>query len=230
MSFLDPTNPIIRGKQEQLTFQDIKGLWRINLKIGNFTLYSGFHTRIDQVFLLWGGLVFIIFAIAQFFPISWTNQAYWWSVLTAGATLGMIALSYCWSRIEGVIWIIYWWSLLLLVGVGLTDFGIFCGVGSILLNLCPLWLGLSALGYWVTGMGLRSRTFILAGLLHLLGIFLLPYLAQWQFLATGTIIGGILLLLAELQWDMRPLMESSHLTEEQLAFNREQRRKRLENA
>jgi hypothetical protein len=226
MSFFNTTEPILRAKQEHLDVQDLKGLWKINWKIGDFTLYSGFYTRIDQAFLLWGWLTLIIFAVGQFLPVSWMTQAHWGSVLTALGILGTIALTYCWSRIEGVTWIVYWWALLLLIGIGLTNFGIFWGWGAILLNLCPLWLGLSTLGYWGTGIGLRSRTFTRAGFVHLGAIFLLPYLASWQFIITGVIMGGTLLLLAEIQWDMRPLTESAWLTAEQLVFNREQQRLR----
>jgi hypothetical protein len=226
MSFFPSTNPIIRPKQKDLDFQDLKGLWKINLKLGKIRLYSRFYTRIDQVFLLWGLFTFIIFAIAQFLPISWITQAYLGSVLTVVGGIGMIVLSYCWSRIEGVTWIVYWWTLLILVGMVMTNLGIFWGVGIILANLCPLWLGLSALGYWGTGIGLGSRSFILAGFVHLLSIFLLPYVPSWQFLTTGGIIGGILLLFAEIQWDMRPPIESNWLTPEQVAFNLQQARKR----
>lgn len=226
MNFFNPSEPIVRIKQQHLDVQDLKGLWKINWKIGNLTLFSRLYTRIDQVFLLFGWSSLIIFTIAQFLPISWTTQAYWWSALTAIGTLGMVALTYCWVKIERVTWLVYWWTLLMAVGLGLTNLGLFCGWGEILLNLCPLWLGLSALGYWATGLGLQSRAFIMAGFLHLLAIFGLPYLTAWQFLATGIVMGGTLLFLAEVQWDMRLPLESALLTVEQLAFNREQQRKR----
>ena len=199
MSFFDPNKPIIRFRKE-LDIQNIKGLWDVNLKIGNFTVLSRFYTRVDQVFLIWGWLTLIIFAIAQFWPISWITQAYWGSLLTALGIVVMVILTYYWSRIRGVSWIAYWWTLVMLVGLGLTNLGIFWGVGAILLNLCPLWLGLSALGYWVTGIGLRSRALIIGGFLHLPTIFLLPYLASWQSLATGATIGGILLFFAVVQY------------------------------
>ena len=70
---------------------------------------------------------------------------------------------------------------------------------------------------------MRSRAFILASLVHLLGIAILPYVAGWQFLATGLIMAASLLVFAELQWDMRlPIVEYGLLTLEQKQFNKEQ--------
>lgn len=229
MTFFNPTEPIIRIKQPELDIQDLKGLLKIHLKLGNITILSSFYTRIDQVFLLWGWISLIIFMIAQFLPISWITQAYWWSTLTIIGTLGMTGLSYYWVKIEQVAWIVYWWMLLMLIGLILTNFGIFGGWSDILMSLCPLWLGLCAFGYLGTGIGLRSRAFLIAGFLHIIGIFLLPYLISWQFLASGLIMGGTLLFFAEVQWDMRSPIESYLLTAEQLAFNQQQHQRRQMN-
>ena len=226
MTIFKSTEPIVRIKQQHLDVQDLKGLLKVNWKIGNRTLYSGSYTRIDQVFLLWGWISLIIFITAQFFPISWIDQAYYWSALTFIATVGMIALAYYWVRIERVTWLIYCWALLMFVGVGLTNLGIFWGWPRILANLCPLWLIVCALGYLATGVALQSRSFVLAGLFHFLAIPLLSYVIGWQFLATGIIMAGTLLFFAEVQWDMRSPIESPLLTVEQLAFNREQYLKR----
>jgi len=226
MTIFQSTEPIVRIKQQHLDVQDLTGLLKVNWKIGNYTLHSGLYTRIDQVFLLWGLISLIIFITAQFFPISWIDQAYYWSGLTLIATIGMIFLTYYWVRIEQVTWLIYCWALLMLIGVGLTNLGIFCGWSQILANLCPLWLMVCALGYLATGIALQSRSFALAGLLHCLAIPLLSYLIGWQFLATGIILAGTLLFFAEVQWDMRSPIESPLLTVEQLAFNREQLYKR----
>ncbi len=226
MTIFHSTEPIVRVKQQHLDVQDIKGLLTVNWKIGNYTLFSGLYTRIDQVFLLWGWISLMIFITAQFFPISWIDQAYWWSGLTLLATLGMIVLTYCWVRIEHMTWLVYCWALLMFIGVGLTNLAIFGGWSQILSNLCPLWLLVCALGYLATGIGLQSRSFTLAGLLHFLAIPLLSYVSGLQFLATGMIVAGTLLFFAEVQWDMRPPIESKFLTPEQLVFNREQNRKR----
>lgn len=226
MAFFNQTEPIIRSKQPELDIQDLKGLLKINLKLGNITILSSFYTRIDQVFLLWGWISLIIFMIAQFLPVSWITQAYWWSTLTIVGTLGMTGLSYYWVKVERVAWIVYWWMLLMVIGLTLTNFGIFGGWSNILMNLCPLWLGLCAFGYLGTGIGLRSRAFLMAGILHIISIPLLPYLISWQFLVSGLIMGGTLLFFAEVQWDMRSPIESYLLTAEELAFNQQQYQRR----
>ena len=72
---------------------------------------------------------------------------------------------------------------------------------------------------------MRSRTFLVTALVHLLGIFILPYVAQWQFLTTGLVIGLSVLILAEFQWDTatsctgKPANNSTVLNREQPDFN-----------
>ncbi|MEO1183925.1 MAG: hypothetical protein AAFX46_04020, partial [Cyanobacteria bacterium J06636_27] len=114
------------------------------------------------------------------------------------------------------------WVTLILGGVVLTDLGIFLGWGQVLISLCPLWLGLSAVGYLITAWAVKSRTFVITAAIHLLGIALLPYCAGKQFLITGLVMGISLLLLAELQWEMRPPINYDLLTPEQKEFNRQQ--------
>jgi hypothetical protein len=115
----------------------------------------------------------------------------------------------------------------MLAGVALTDLGIFLGWGQVLLHLSHLWLGLCAIGYFCTGIGLRSRAFIISGLIHVLGIASLSYVAGWQFLATGLIMVANLFVFAESQWDMRlPIENYGLLTEKQKQFNRQQQRLR----
>jgi hypothetical protein len=92
--------------------------------------------------------------------------------------------------------------------------------------LCPLWLGLSGVGYLCTAWGLRSRSFLLGGALHLLAIAFLPYLLQVQYLTTGIITSGVLFLLAELQWDMQSTSNYERLTVEERQFNQQQRQLR----
>jgi hypothetical protein len=116
----------------------------------------------------------------------------------------------------------------MLSGLLITDLGIFLGCGRVLLHLCDLWLILCALGYLATGFGLRSRAFIFAGIVHLLGIGLLPFVGYWQFLTTGLVMVASLLVFAESQWDMRPPIKNyALLTEEQKQFNHQQYRLRL---
>lgn len=222
MSFFNPTEPILRSKQEEMDFQDRQGLLRLQLKIANKTLISTFYTRIDQVFVLWGLICTTIFLSAQFVPLSWVIQAKLWSMLTLVGTVGMIGLTHFWVKVERLRWVLYCWVVLMLTGVALTDLSIVFSWGTILMYLCPMWLGLSAIGYICTGIGMRSRAFTLASSLHLLGIVLLPYVGGWQFLTTGLVMGANLLLFAEVQWDMRPPIDYSLLTPEQIRFNKEQ--------
>jgi hypothetical protein len=226
MTFFNPDEPFLRCKQEALDVQDLQGLLRIHWQIGSTQLFSALYTRIDQVFILWGVISVAIFATAQFLPISWGLQAILWTTLTLLGSLGMIGLSWFWVSVERLCWVVYAWIGLMLLGLLLTDLGIFLGWGWILLNLCPLWLGLSAVGYFCTGWGLRSRMLLSAGLCHLIGILLLPASGGWQFVATGLWIAGTLFFLAEVQWDMRPPLETARLTIEQKQFNQEQHRLR----
>ncbi len=222
MTLFNPTEPLLRFKQKELDFQDLQGLWNVNWRIGTFTVLSRFYTRIDQIFVIWGLFTAIIFATAQFFPISWATQALIWTGLTLIGTVSMSVLAWFWVTVERLRWVVYGWSALMLLGVALTDLGIFAGWWRILMYLCPLWLGLSAVGYFFTGIGMRSRTFLATGCIHLVGIALLHYIPNWQFLGTGFVMSGCLLFLSELQWDMRPPAEFAVLTEAQQQFNQNQ--------
>jgi hypothetical protein len=222
MNFFNLTEQVIRRKQEILDVQDLQGLLRIHWQIGDVKLLSNLYTRIDQVFLLWGFITGAIFVTAQFLPLSWTVQAVLWSVLTLAGSLGMALLAWFWVKVERLCWVVYAWIFLMLLGLILTDLGIFLSWVPVLLNLCPLWLGLSAVGYFCTGWGLRSRAFMMAGILHLVGIALLPYSGSWTFATTGLMMAGTLLFLAEVQWDMRPPVEPALLTVEERQFNQQQ--------
>lgn len=202
MNFFNNSVPPLRRKQAPLNIHELEeGLWLVNWQIGKIKLYSNFYTRIDQAFIIWGLLLIPMFATAQFLPIGWDLQAGLWSILSFIGTVAMVYWSTYWVKRRQVIWILYCWVLLMLLGVVLTDLGIFLGWGEILLNLCPLWLGLCALGYLCTGLAVRSRTLIFTGVVHVLGIFILPYSGGWQFLTTGSLMVICLLLLAEFEWD-----------------------------
>ena len=223
MVLFNSAEPIIRRKQHALDFQDRQGLLQLKLQIGNKNLLNSIYTRIDQVFVVWGIITAIIFFTAQFAPIDWVTQATFWSVLTGIGTVGMTALTHFWVKVERLRWVLYSWVVLMLGGIAITDLGILLGWGRVLMHLCDIWLGLSAIGYFCTGWGLRSRAFILAGLFHILGICLLPLCLGWQFLVTGLVMTANLWMFAETQWDMRPPIENySVLTEEQKEFNRQQ--------
>lgn len=220
------SEPLLRRKQKDLDLQDLCGLLQINWSIGNKTLFCNVYTRIDQVFIVWAVITALIFITAQFCPISWQFQGILWSVVSIIGTGAMIHLSNFWVSVERLRWLIYLWASLMLIGVFITNIGIFCLIPSILMNLCPLWLGLSAIGYLVMGLGMKSKTFIISGVIHLLAINLLTYVTGWQFFVTGLIMSSCLFLLAELQWDMRPALDSDFLTPQQQEFNRQQRQLR----
>ena len=227
MTFFNPVEPILRRKQEALDYQDLQGHLHVQLQIKNKTLFRALYTRIDQVFVVWGLISAAIFITAQFAPISWIVQALIWSMLTTVGTGAMVVLTHFWVTVERLRWILYCWVILMLGGTAVTDLGIFFGWGQVLMHLCHLWLGLSAVGYFCTGWGMRSRAFIVSGLFHLLGIALLPYVGGWQFLATGLVMVANLFVFAATQWDMRPPIDNyGLLTEEQRQFNQEQYKRR----
>jgi len=138
----------------------------------------------------------------------------------------MVSWTYCWVKRERLTWVLYGWVILMLLGLLLTDWGIFLGWGKVLANLCPLWLGMSGLGYFWTGWAVRSRALLAASFFHLLGIVILPYTSGWSFLFTGGVMVFSLLVLAELQWDMRHPMDYAAFTPEQQHLEREQHRTR----
>ncbi|PSN18202.1 hypothetical protein C7271_13760 [filamentous cyanobacterium CCP5] len=230
MSFFNHQAPILRRKQTQLDVQDLEGLIHWEWKINGTPIVSLLYTRIDQVFLLWGWIVGVIFLTPQFFStFAWTHQALLGTLLSIAGTAGMAAFAWFWVKVERLRWLIYLWGGLVLLGLGLTNYGVFGGVGEILVNLCPLWLGLCGLGYGVMGAGLRSRTFLLAGGLHLGVITLLGWAPTHQFLITAAVMAGTLFLLAEVQWDMRSPVASPVLSAEQIAFNQRQHQLRNPN-
>jgi hypothetical protein len=226
MSFFNPEAPLIRAKQKSLDVQDLQGVWQVRLKIRDRTLLKRTYTRIDQAFMLWGVITATIFTTAQFLPIDWSIQAAIWTPLTFFGTVCTIAFTHFWAKVERLRWVVYFWSVLMMAGVAITDLGVYFAQADILVHLCPIWLGLSAIGYFATGLGLRSRALLLTGVAHLLGIAALNYLEGWQYLATGAVMGGCLLLLAEMQWDMRPPIDPAFLTAEQKQFNLEQQKLR----
>jgi hypothetical protein len=193
--------PIIARKKSAFEIADSPGLWRVHWKIDRYIILSTFYTQHDQACLLWAVLTSGIFMMVQFCPISWFTQAAIASVLTLIGSAGMLYLSWRFTALERLVWVLRTWLGLMAVGTILTDLSILHGWGIVLLHICPLWLGLSAIGYFVTGLAMRSRAFILASLLHLLSIWLLAWVGPWQPLTTGLIISGSVWMVAELQWD-----------------------------
>lgn len=201
MMFFNPEIPIITRKKSAFAIPDLPGLWRLHWQLFGITILSTFYTRHDQACLLWGVISASIFIMAQFVTLSWLTQAVLASVLTVVGIVGMLYLTWYFTKIETLSWILYGWAVLMGTGILLTDLGVFLGWGEVLMNICPMWLGLSAIGYGVMSFGMRSRAFLLISLLHLLTIGILPYVSPWQPLVTGFIISGSVFLIAELQWD-----------------------------
>lgn len=222
MTFFNSTVPIFRRKPPVLDVKDVKDILRIRLRIKQKTLFHRFYTRIDRVLMLWGLISAIIFFTAQFSPISWISQAIAWSLLSIIGSIATVVLTYVWVKAERLRWLLYCWVGLMMGGVVLTNLGIFCGWGYLLLNLCNLWLGLMAVGYFCTSWGLRSRAFAIAGILHLLGIILLPAIGGSQFLVTGIMMVATLFFFAEVQWDMSlPRKQNPRFTRHSQSFKQE---------
>lgn len=156
MTFFNPNAPLLCQKPNVLALPDSPGLWRCHWQVGSITFVSTFYTPLDQVCLIWGAICIVIFVTAQFLPISWMTQAVWWSIFSLIGTGGMVALTPSWLRTDGLGWVLDGWVILMLLGVALTDLSIFLGWGQVLMSLCPLWLGLVALGYLGTGLGDRA--------------------------------------------------------------------------
>ncbi|MEQ9481127.1 hypothetical protein [Coleofasciculus sp. F4-SAH-05] len=54
----------------------------------------------------------------------------------------MVVLTNFWVKVERLNWLLYFWGVLMIGGVILTDLSIFLGWGNVLIRLCPLGLGL----------------------------------------------------------------------------------------
>jgi hypothetical protein len=214
MTFFNYSFPPLRPKQLNMDVQELEGLWHVQFPLGKDRFYSKFYTCLARSCLLWILLLIPMFGTEQFFPVSWMLQAALWSVFSLGGTAAMVSITYPWVKIERLTWVLYGWVILMFLGLLLTDLGIFFCWQKLLANLCPLWLGISGIGYLGTGFAVRSRALLPASLFHLSAILILPYTGGWSFLFTGAIMGFSLLVLAELQWDMRHSINYAALTPE----------------
>ena len=214
MTFFNYSVPLLRRKPLNIEVQDLEGLWQVQFPLGKDRFYSKFYTCLDRACLLWSLLLIPMFGTAQFFPVSWMVQAGLWSLLSLGGTAAMVSMTYSWVKREGMTWVLYGWVILMLLGFLLTDLGIFLGWEKVLPNLCPLWLGISGIGYLGTGFAVRSRALLTTSFFHLSAILILPYTSGWSFLFTGAVMVFSLLVLAELQWDMRHPINYATLTPE----------------
>jgi hypothetical protein len=212
MTFFNYSVPPLRRKQLNMDVQELEGLWQVQFSLGKDRFYSKFYTCLDRTCLLWSLLLIPMFGTAQFFPVSWMLQAGLWSLLCLLGTAAMVSMTYSWVKIKRLTWVLYGWVILMLLGLVLTDLGIFLGGQQVLANLCPLWLGISGIGYLGTGFAVRSRALLAASFFHLSGFLILPYTGGWSFLFTEAVMVFSLLVLAELQWDMRHSINYAALT------------------
>jgi hypothetical protein len=136
---------VFQLKQNLVNPVDLHGVLRIKLGSQDKVFVSTYLTRLDQALMVWGVVVAIIFLSAQFYYLDWGTQAVVWSALSVAAILLSGRLTWFWVTTRQQRWILYFWSLLVLTGLCLTDYGIFAGWGVILRNLCSIWLGISAL-------------------------------------------------------------------------------------
>ena len=188
-------------KQNLVDPVDLHGVLRIRLGGQDNIFISTYLTRLDQALILWGVVTAAIFLVAQFYVLDWSFQAIVWSALSGAAILAAGRLTWFWVSTRNQRWILYCWSVLVVVGLSLTDCGIVLGWGIVLGNLCSIWLAISALGYFVTGIGIRARALILMGVVHLCAIPGLKVFPAWQFLLTGLVMSASLLCLAAFQWE-----------------------------
>ncbi|HLO85270.1 MAG TPA: hypothetical protein VK203_09700 [Nostocaceae cyanobacterium] len=202
MRLFNYPNLPLRRKQTTEEIEELRGIWLINWQIGKIRLYSTYYTCVDQACIIWSLLVLPMFIVAQFFAVSWVLQAILWSIISSIGVISMIFFAYNWAAAKQITWLLYCWSCLIITGLILTDLSIFLGWGQLLINLCPLWLLLSAIGYLCTGFAVRSRAFLWTAIAHVLVIFILPYISAWQFIFTGLFTASCLLILAEFQWDI----------------------------
>jgi len=212
MTFFNYSVPPLGRQQLNMDVQELEGLWQVQLPLGKERFYSKFYTCLARACLLRSLLLIPMFGTAQFFPVSWMLQAGLWPVLGLVGTAAMVSMTYSWVKIERLTGVLYGWVVLMLLGLLLIDLGIFLGWEKVLRNLCPLWLRMSVIGYLGTGFAVRSRALLAASLFNLSGLLILPYTDGWSFLFTGAVMVFSLLVLAEMQWDMRHPINYAALT------------------
>jgi hypothetical protein len=201
MAFFNSSVPLLSSKPPTDAVTVSPSIWRVHFSVINAVIWSSFYTRHDQACLIWGVLTAGIFAIAQVVPLSWTTLALIASILTGMGSIGMTWLAWRYTHVDQLAWILYTWLILMLMGTAITNLSVWHGWGLILCNLCPLWLTLCGIGYFITGIGMRSRLILLCSAMHFLSIGFLHLLPNYQLLLTGIVISSSAFLLAEFQWD-----------------------------
>ncbi|MDX2212842.1 MAG: hypothetical protein SFY66_06085, partial [Oculatellaceae cyanobacterium bins.114] len=128
-------------------------------------------------------------------------QTLYLSGLTVVGVLIMVNLTLYLAIEKQFAQVLGYWVLLMVVGISITDLSVFLGWGHVLVFICPLWLTLNGVGYFLTGIELRSRMFFLLSGCQIIAILFLPLAGIWQPLTTGIVISICAFLVAELQWD-----------------------------
>ena len=193
---------IFQLKQSLVDPVDLHGVIKIQFGRSDKKIFTYF-TRLDQALILWGVAIAAVFLVAQCYWLDWFTQARLWSILSCLVLLVSSKLAWFWVTTRNQRWIVYLWSFLVLGGLGLTDYGIFAGWALVLRNLCALWLGLSAVGYVATGIGIHAQALLLTGAVHGIAILGLGLVPAHQFLLTGSVMSVSLFLLAMFHWDHR---------------------------
>lgn len=208
MTSFDLNEHLLPLHPSAIALRDLSGLIKayfkkILLKNPTIVLPEFSFSELDQAFVLWGVVALAIFSTAQFSALSWTTQAYIDAVLTSAGIASTSQLTWRLACSERLRWVVVLWAVLMTGGMVATAYGIFGGVGVVLMNLCPLWLGLCAVGYLAMAVGLRSRSFSAASLVHGLAIAFLTFDPSWQFLNSGLVMASTLFFFSVVPWDMR---------------------------
>ena len=191
---------IFRLKQNLTNPVDCHGVWYFKLDLFNQGCASTYLTRLDQALIVWAVAIAAIFFIAQFYPLNWKVQAVVWSILSCIAVWASGKLAWFWVTARQKRWILYCWSCLVLGGLYLTDYGIFTEWGILLVHLCSIWLGISAIGYFATGIGMRAPALSWIGIVHVGAIPILSLFPIYQFLLAGIVMFSSLFCLAAFEW------------------------------
>lgn len=160
-------------------------------------------TEIDQAFLLWGLVTLVIFSLGQFSTLSWNTQVIIDAAFTGAGVAATSKLTWAIARSAKLCWVIFLWAGLMTVGTIATAYGIFYGSVLILSNLCVLWLGLCAVGYGAMAIGMRSRCFTAACLVHVGVITCVSSFSSCQFFISGLVMALTLFFFSVVPWDMQ---------------------------
>ncbi|MEO1623342.1 MAG: hypothetical protein AAFU53_20235 [Cyanobacteria bacterium J06632_3] len=166
-------------------------------------LPSVHFTEIDQAFIVWGAITLAIFSLGQFSPLSWTIQAVLDAALTGAGIATTSGLTWAIAVQAKLRWVIFLWAGLMAAGTVVTAYGVFFSSVLILSNLCLLWLGLCAVGYGAMAVGMRSRCFTAACLVHFAAMLFLNCTLGCQFFSSGLIMASTLFFFSFVQWDMQ---------------------------